>query len=54
MAHGAGYNVWSWTANTPADIERLALAGVDGIFSDYVDRVRTIAVRTGRGVASPR
>jgi glycerophosphoryl diester phosphodiesterase len=53
MAHGAGYNVWSWTANTPADIERLALAGVDGIFSDYVDRVRTIAVRTGRGVASP-
>lgn len=52
--HDAGYNVWSWTANAPADIERLALAGVDGIFSDYVDRVRTIAIRTGRGVARIR
>jgi glycerophosphoryl diester phosphodiesterase len=54
MAHDAGYNVWSWTANTPADIERLVVAGVDGIFSDYVDRVRTIAVRTGRGVTGTR
>jgi len=48
--HAAGYNVWSWTANAPEDIERLVVAGVDGIFSDHVDRVRAIAARARRGV----
>jgi len=40
VAHEVGYKVWAWTANAPADIERLLDAGVDGIFSDHVDRVR--------------
>ncbi|WP_395686011.1 glycerophosphodiester phosphodiesterase family protein [Caenimonas koreensis] len=31
-----------WTINAPADIERLIGWGVDGIISDYPDRVRTV------------
>jgi glycerophosphoryl diester phosphodiesterase len=33
-AHAAGMEVLPWTANAPADWERLAKAGVDGIISD--------------------
>ena len=33
-AHAAGIEVVPWTANTPADWERLAEAGVDGIITD--------------------
>ena len=33
-AHAAGLEVLPWTANRPADWERLAAAGVDGIISD--------------------
>ena len=33
-AHDAGLEVVPWTANTPADWERLANAGVDAIISD--------------------
>lgn len=47
-AREAGYNVWAWTANTPGDIEHLVRAGVDGIFSDYVDRVRAVARSLGQ------
>jgi glycerophosphoryl diester phosphodiesterase len=33
-AHAAGMEVLPWTVNTPAEWERLANAGVDGIISD--------------------
>jgi glycerophosphoryl diester phosphodiesterase len=38
-AHAAGLAVNAWTANEPADIAALAALGVDGICSDFPDRV---------------
>jgi len=38
-AHAEGITVNAWTANDPADIAALAALGVDGIISDYPDRV---------------
>lgn len=37
--HQAGRLVFAYTANEPADIERLKTAGIDGIISDYPDRL---------------
>jgi glycerophosphoryl diester phosphodiesterase len=38
-AHRAGMRVVVWTVNEPRDIARLIAWGVDGIISDYPDRV---------------
>jgi glycerophosphoryl diester phosphodiesterase len=38
-AHAADVRVNVWTVNEPAEIARLAAWGVDGIMSDYPDRV---------------
>lgn len=38
-AHARGYIVLTYTANTPEDIQRVIACGVDGIFSDFPDRV---------------
>jgi glycerophosphoryl diester phosphodiesterase len=38
-AHDAGLAVNVWTVNRPADMRRLIAWGVDGIFSDYPERV---------------
>jgi glycerophosphoryl diester phosphodiesterase len=38
-AHAAGLRVNVWTANRPATIRRLLAWGVDGLFSDYPERV---------------
>ena len=38
-AHAAGLRVVAWTVNEPRDIARLIDWGVDGIISDYPDRV---------------
>lgn len=38
-AHACGWRVWTWTANEPGEIALLAAMGVDGIFTDYPDRV---------------
>ena len=38
-AHDAGLAVNVWTVNRPADIRRLIAWDVDGIFSDYPERV---------------
>jgi glycerophosphoryl diester phosphodiesterase len=40
-----------WTVNDPRDIERMIDYGVDGIISDYPDRLRRIAA--GRGLPLP-
>lgn len=50
-AQSLGLKVIPWTVNEPADIERLIAMGVDGIISDYADRVREVLQK--RGVALP-
>ncbi len=40
-AHKRGLKVFVWTANSPADIRRLIKMGVDGIFSNFPDRLTT-------------
>jgi glycerophosphoryl diester phosphodiesterase len=39
QAHRAGLQVVAWTINEPDQIHRLIAAGVDGIMSDYPDRL---------------
>ena len=38
-AHDRGLKVFTWTVNTPEDIARMKELGVDGIISDYPDRI---------------
>ncbi len=38
-AHLKNLKVLAWTVNDPADIKRMKELGVDGIFSDYPDRI---------------
>jgi glycerophosphoryl diester phosphodiesterase len=44
-AHALGLAVLPWTVNDAADMERLIDAGVDGLISDYPDRLRAIVDR---------
>ncbi len=44
-ARARGWKLWAWTANSPGEIALLAALGVDGIFTDYPDRVATLAQR---------
>jgi glycerophosphoryl diester phosphodiesterase len=41
-AHALDLKVIPWTINTPADMERLIGWGVDGIITDYPDRLRSV------------
>ena len=41
-AGGLGLAVIPWTVNEPADMVRLIDAGVDGIITDYPDRLRQV------------
>lgn len=50
-AHALGLKVVPWTVNDPADVVRLIDWGVDGIITDYPDRVRDVMRR--RGLALP-
>lgn len=45
-AHARGLKVFAYTVNHPADIRSLIEAGLDGVFSDYPERV--IEVRNGQ------
>jgi glycerophosphoryl diester phosphodiesterase len=38
-AHRRGYRVFVYTVNEPADLERLRALGVDGVFTDFPERV---------------
>lgn len=42
-ARKLGLRVIVWTVNEPGDIERMIALGVDGIISDYPDRLRRVA-----------
>ena len=46
-AHGLGLKVLPWTVNEPVDMERLMDLGVDGIITDYHDRLRAVMARRG-------
>jgi len=50
-AQQLGLKVIPWTANDPGDIDRLIGWGVDGIISDYPNRVRDAMAK--RGMALP-
>jgi len=50
-AQQLGLKVVVWTVNEPRDIEQMIDLGVDGIISDYPDRLRRIA--GGRGLTLP-
>ena len=51
-AQALGLKVIPWTINNPADMERLIGWGVDGIITDYPDRLRTVMQQ--RGLPLPR
>lgn len=38
--HDAGFKLYTWTVNDPADIARMKKFGVDGIITNYPERVR--------------
>jgi glycerophosphoryl diester phosphodiesterase len=50
-AKSLGLKVIPWTVNDPADMVRLIDMGVDGIISDYPNRLR--AVMAAKGLALP-
>jgi glycerophosphoryl diester phosphodiesterase len=50
-AKRAGIRVIPWTVNERAEMERLIDLGVDGLISDYPDRLR--AVLADRGIPLP-
>ena len=47
QAQSLGLKVVPWTVNDPAVIDRFVGWGVDGIISDYPDRVREVMARRG-------
>jgi glycerophosphoryl diester phosphodiesterase len=53
QARALGLRVIVWTVNAPADIERMIALGVDGIISDYPDRLRRIAAERGLVLPAP-
>ena len=38
--HKAGFKIYTWTVNEPETIQKLIDLGVDGIISDYPERVK--------------
>ncbi|MFY7731384.1 MAG: glycerophosphodiester phosphodiesterase [Flavobacterium sp.] len=38
-AQEAGYKIYTFTVNEPADIARIKALGVDGIITDFPDRI---------------
>ncbi|MGA0032267.1 MAG: glycerophosphodiester phosphodiesterase family protein, partial [Burkholderiales bacterium] len=52
-AHALGLKVVVWTANDPKDIARMLELGVDGIISDYPDRLRRVAQDRGMALPAP-
>lgn len=50
-AHQLGLKVVVWTVNEARDIARMIDLGIDGVISDYPDRLREVAA--GRGLTLP-
>jgi len=53
-ARGLGLQVVPWTVNEEADMAALLDLGVDGIITDYPDRLRALLVRRGAPVPPQR
>lgn len=53
-ARALGLRIVPWTVNEPVIIERLLDLGVDGLISDYPDRVRAAMARRGLRLPEPR
>lgn len=52
-ARTLGLPVVVWTINDPADMARLIEMGVDGIITDYPDRLRTVAAEKNIALPAP-
>jgi glycerophosphoryl diester phosphodiesterase len=52
-ARQLGLTLLPWTANEPEHLEMLIDAGVDGIITDYPDRLRTALQRRGLSLPEP-
>ena len=50
---GLGLRVLPWTVNDPPDMERLVDWGVDGIITDYPDRLRDVMAAKGLPLPKP-
>lgn len=53
VAQQLGVRVIPWTVNEAADMDRLISWGVDGIVTDYPDRLRAAAQRAGLPLPAP-
>jgi glycerophosphoryl diester phosphodiesterase len=47
QAHAEGLRVFAWTVNDVHEAERLIEMGIDGLITDYPERVAAILRRTG-------
>ena len=54
QAKSQGLKVVPWTVNDPADMRRLIDWGVDGLITDYPDRLRAVLSAMGRTIAGVR
>ena len=52
-AHQAGMKVVPWTVDDPATMASLIDAGVDGLITDYPDRLRAVLAERGYRLPKP-
>ena len=52
-AHSLGLNVVPWTVNDPQDMARVVALGIDGLITDYPDRLRSVLETKGIPVPAP-
>lgn len=52
-AKAAGIAVIPWTVNEPAEMARLIDLGVDGLITDYPDRLRAVMAQKGKPLPAP-
>ena len=52
-AHELGLQLKVWTVNEPDDMEALIAIGVDGIITDYPDRLRRVLQKLGMALPVP-
>lgn len=52
-AHALGLAVVPWTVNEPKDMEAALAVGVDGLITDYPDRLRSLLESKGIAVPAP-
>jgi glycerophosphoryl diester phosphodiesterase len=52
-AHALGLKIVPWTVNEPKDMARALAAGVDGLITDYPDRLRALLESKGMAVPAP-